>query len=35
VKLAGPRGSDTREILEAMGYSKEEIEGLLKNEIAE
>ncbi|MBW1804183.1 MAG: CoA transferase, partial [Deltaproteobacteria bacterium] len=35
VKPAGPRGANTREILEEMGYSKEEVEDLLGNEIAE
>ena len=35
VKPAGPRGSNTREILEGMEYSKEEIEKFLEREIAE
>jgi len=35
VKPAGPRGANTREILEMMGYSNEEIEGLIGSEIAE
>ena len=35
VKPAGPRGSNTRDILEAMGYSKEDVEGIIGKGIAE
>ena len=35
VKPAGPRGANTREILKGLGYSEEEAESLVMNEIAE
>jgi alpha-methylacyl-CoA racemase len=35
VKAAGPRGSNTREILTGLGYSTEDIENLFEREIVE
>jgi alpha-methylacyl-CoA racemase len=34
-KPGRPRGSETREILEELGYSSEEVEKLFKNNIVE
>jgi alpha-methylacyl-CoA racemase len=35
VKAAGPRGSNTREILTGLGYSTEDVENLFEREIVE
>lgn len=35
LKAAGPRGSNTREVLTELGYSDDDVEGLIKEKIAE
>jgi len=35
LKASGPRGSNTREVLTELGYSDDDVEGLIKEKIAE